>query len=123
MNICVVRLFGPAVAKTTVPRALVTLTGSSFKFCPRHLAWTVGSPLMPNWAIKPGMTRKIRHPSQNPEAVNCCGERKRKVESNGKGEMMVCERGFVDNKKYANTRNNKHTSKRSTPRGAHEGCN
>ena len=42
MNSCVVRVFGPAVAKTTVPRLFVTRTGSSRRFWERHLAWTSG---------------------------------------------------------------------------------
>lgn len=42
MNNCVVRVFGPAVAKTTVPRLLVTRTGSSRNAGERHLACTSG---------------------------------------------------------------------------------
>ena len=42
MNNWVVRVFGPAVANTTVPRLFVTFTGSSRRFWERHLACTCG---------------------------------------------------------------------------------
>ena len=58
MNNCVVRVFGPAVAKVIVPRVLLPLTGSSVMFASRHFAETSGSPWMPNWHMKPGITRK-----------------------------------------------------------------
>ncbi len=58
MNNCVVRVFGPAVAKVMVPRALLPFTRSSGMFAARHFAETAGSPWMPNWTMKPGTTRK-----------------------------------------------------------------
>lgn len=63
MNSCVVLVFGPAVANTTVPRAFVTFTGSSL-IAFLYLAWMVGLPLIPNCDMKFGITLKIRHSSQ-----------------------------------------------------------
>ena len=60
MNTWVVRVLGPAVAKVTVPRVLLCLTGSSLMLALRHTAERLGLPLMPNWAMKPSSTRKNR---------------------------------------------------------------
>ncbi len=54
------REFGPALANTSVPRAFDSFTGSSGMVSFDHLAFTAGSPLMPNWATKSGTTRKKR---------------------------------------------------------------
>lgn len=77
IKICEVRVFGPAVANTTVPRVLLTLTGSSGILLDLHLLWTLGSPLIPNWATNPGKTRKIRHWSKKPCSVRSCLRDKR----------------------------------------------
>ena len=58
MNICEVRVFGPAVANTNVPFLLLTFTGSSFKLAALYFLFNAGSPLNPNWTINPGTTRK-----------------------------------------------------------------
>ena len=55
-----VRAPGPAVAKTSVPRSLDTLTGSSLMFALRYLALSAGSPARPNWQMNLGTTRKKR---------------------------------------------------------------
>ena len=57
MNICVVRVLGPDVAKVRVPRALVATTGSSCMGCPRYFCWTLGSPLMPVVVVVVGNER------------------------------------------------------------------
>ncbi len=59
MNIWLVRVFGPAVAKTSVPFLFDTRTGSSFRLEFRHLAFAAGS-LSPNCTMKLGTTRKKR---------------------------------------------------------------
>ena len=56
----VLRSPGPAVAKTSVPRSLDTLTGSSLMFALRYLALSAGSPARPNWQMNLGTTRKKR---------------------------------------------------------------
>ncbi len=58
MKNCVVLEFGPEVAKVTVPRVLLALTGSSSMRLARHSALSAGSPLMPACAMKPLITRK-----------------------------------------------------------------
>jgi hypothetical protein len=78
---CVVRELGPAVAKTTVPRALVTLTGSSGMDALRHLACTSGLPFIPNCTTKPGNTRKKRQSSQKPMSVNSYKQKRRSMVS------------------------------------------
>jgi hypothetical protein len=60
MNTCVVRVSGPAVAKVIVPRLLLALTGSSLMLASRQTCEICGLPLMPNWTMKPEMTRKKR---------------------------------------------------------------
>ena len=70
MKSCVVREFGPAVAKTIVPRSFDVRTGSSGMFALRHFDCTSGLPLIPNCTTKPGRTRKNRQSSQKPKSVN-----------------------------------------------------
>mmetsp|Transcript_20947 Transcript_20947/g.83474 ORF Transcript_20947/g.83474 Transcript_20947/m.83474 type:complete len:215 (+) Transcript_20947:264-908(+) len=64
MKSCVVRVLGPAVAKTSVPREFDTATGSSRRL-PYFLA-SPGSAGRPNCTMKLGRTRKKRAPSKNP---------------------------------------------------------
>jgi hypothetical protein len=59
MKIWVVRVFGPAVAKVTNVRLLLTFTGSSLMRDSRQTAETFGSPLTPI-AHEASMTRKKR---------------------------------------------------------------
>ena len=59
MKNCVVRVFGPAVAKETMPRVLLwTPALSSSMRALRHTLLTFGSPWMPTCAMNPPMTRK-----------------------------------------------------------------
>ena len=60
MKNCVVRVFGPPVAKVTKPRLLLCLTGSSLMRALVHAFATVGLPWMPNCAMNPSITRKNR---------------------------------------------------------------
>ena len=57
MKSCVVRVFGPRAANDSVPRLLLTLTGSSGIVRSNQAAEMVGSGLNPNCAMKPGTTR------------------------------------------------------------------
>ena len=67
MKSCVVRVFGPAVAKVRVPGLLLCVTGSSLMFA---LLPGADSPpdraLRPNWTMKPGTTRKNGAPVKKP---------------------------------------------------------
>src|ERR1017187_2377831 len=56
-QLCGARVWA-GVAKVMVPRVLLPLTGSSGIVASRHFAETFGSPWMPNWHMKPGITRK-----------------------------------------------------------------
>lgn len=58
MNSCVVRVFGPAVANTSVPRLLLPITGSSLMLAFIQTLFTAGLAFKPNWTMKPGTTRK-----------------------------------------------------------------
>ncbi len=67
MNTCVERVFGMfRCANVTKPRLLDCVTESSeiFSFC--HFVLTAGSPLIPNWTMKPSMARKNRVSSKKP---------------------------------------------------------
>jgi hypothetical protein len=59
-NTWVVRVFGPASAKSIVQRAFVCRTGSSrmVAFC--HAFEIFGVPLIPHWTTNPGTTRNSR---------------------------------------------------------------
>mmetsp|Transcript_51846 Transcript_51846/g.155597 ORF Transcript_51846/g.155597 Transcript_51846/m.155597 type:complete len:221 (-) Transcript_51846:37-699(-) len=76
MNICVVLESFPLVAKLTNPLLLLSLTGSSFRVFSFHSAATSGFPGIPNWAMKPSITRKNRIPFQN-ESPSSTNSRKR----------------------------------------------
>jgi hypothetical protein len=60
MNTWVVREFGPEVAKVMLPRLLLCFTASSGMRAARQAGESFGSPLMPNWTMKPEITRKKR---------------------------------------------------------------
>mmetsp|Transcript_78902 Transcript_78902/g.235165 ORF Transcript_78902/g.235165 Transcript_78902/m.235165 type:complete len:214 (+) Transcript_78902:341-982(+) len=66
MNSCEVRVFGPAVANTSVPRLLLTFTGSS----EMGLSRGCGLAGRPNCATKPGTTRKTPASSYHPCSTN-----------------------------------------------------
>ena len=65
-----VRVFGPAVAKTTVPRVLLIFMGSSGRAAFSHAALTAGSPCMPNWTMNPGTWRKKRTSLKYPDVTS-----------------------------------------------------
>mmetsp|Transcript_21526 Transcript_21526/g.56126 ORF Transcript_21526/g.56126 Transcript_21526/m.56126 type:complete len:275 (-) Transcript_21526:405-1229(-) len=70
MKSCAVRVLGPEVAKTMVPRLLLRLTGSSLIFSGSGC----GVAGMPNCATKPSTTRKKAAPSYQPSSaslLNC----------------------------------------------------
>ncbi len=60
MKISVERVFGPDLAKASVPRRFFSLGGSSTMNNSRHLACTSKSRCTPNCAMKPFNTRKKR---------------------------------------------------------------
>jgi hypothetical protein len=64
MKSCVVRVFGPAVAKLTMPRRLLCLTESSGISILSHAACTLGEPCIPNCTMKELTTRKKRTSSK-----------------------------------------------------------
>ena len=67
MNTWVVRELGSEVAaKLRKPRRLLWVTGSSGMGWLRQAAVTYGSACMPNWAMKPSITRKKRASSKYP---------------------------------------------------------
>src|SRR3989304_4643680 len=63
MNTCVVRESTPEVANVIMPRLLLWVTGSSAIRAFLHHLEIAGSPLMPNWTMKLGTTRKNRFSS------------------------------------------------------------
>ena len=63
-KICVVRVFGPADAKLTVPRVLWFVTTSSGIVAFAHAFDTCGYGLIPNCTTKSGTTRKSFIPSK-----------------------------------------------------------
>ena len=111
MKIWVVRELGPAVAKTTVPRVLDTLTGSSGILFDRHLLWMAGFPLIPNCAMKPGRTLKILQSSKNFSSTNSCFFIRKYPTLEPIRKFL-----YLDSKRTII-----HTSNRRTPRGAHSG--
>ena len=75
MNICVVRVPGPDVAKVMVPLVLLPMTGSSLMLpLAFQLFCTSGSPLIPNCTTKRGITRK-NLAKQNNTSTRCVSDR------------------------------------------------